>query len=31
MALRLNKLYGALVEAGASQDVAKEASEEVAE
>jgi hypothetical protein len=31
MALRLGKLYDALVEAGASQSVAKEASEEVAE
>jgi short-subunit dehydrogenase len=31
MALRLGKLYDALVEAGASEGVAKEASEEVAE
>ena len=31
MALRLGKLYDALVEAGASVGVAKEASEEVAE
>jgi hypothetical protein len=31
MALRLGKLYDALVEAGASERVAKEASEEVAE
>jgi antitoxin FitA len=31
MALRLGKLYDALVEAGGSQDVAKEASEQMAE
>jgi hypothetical protein len=31
MALRLGKLYDALVEAGGSQDVAREASEQMAE